>query len=129
MWGELLHACACAPSAALQEMSLSEAQRVELLKQLEKRQTHKAGVQQLTQLVCAVPLGDQQALSTLFPIVARVHQLLKARRCGQGGTWGLARHDMRLMSCFKDMQTTAAFMRSNELSRPAPATAGPPHQP
>lgn len=65
-------------------MPLSDTQRAELLQQLEKRQTHKAGVAALTQLVCAVPLGDsaQQELSALFPVVARVHQLLKARRCG-----------------------------------------------
>lgn len=73
-------------SLGLERMPLSDTQRAELLKQLEKRQTHKAGVAALTQLVCAVPLGDsaQQELSALFPVVARVHQLLKARRCCEG---------------------------------------------
>ncbi len=53
-----------------------------MLKALEKRSTFKSGVDALCQAACRAPLsssGSNRELDLLFPLVARVHALLKAR--------------------------------------------------
>ena len=62
-------------------MALSPDQRASLKQKLEKKQTFKAGVQELTVSISNIDLGDRGSaqLVEMMGLVIRVHQLLKTR--------------------------------------------------
>lgn len=62
-------------------MALSLEQRASIKQKLEKKQTFKSGVQELTASISNIDLGERGAaqLEEMKDLVTRVHQLLKTR--------------------------------------------------